>query len=142
MSMTVKSPMKTSESHGVLDQEGVLLSTPMMYECNRTTLYSALLRLSQDMFIEASDAQGPASGRPSPGSRAPKLEPGQALLESLVGLSARLALDEAGSRGLWPRLFSLTTCPKTLKTTKKKIPVFEKVSIVPTSVALGLGDSE
>jgi hypothetical protein len=64
------------------------------------------------------------------------------LLESLVGLSARLALDEAGSRGLWPRLFSLTTCPKTLKTMKKKIPVFEKVSIVPTSVALGLGDSE
>ena len=90
----------------------------------------------------ASDAQGLASGHPSLGSRAPKLEPGQALLESLVGLSARLVLDEAGSQGLWPQLFSLTMCPKTLKNTKKKILVFEKLSIVPTSVALGLGDSE
>ena len=93
---------------------------------NIHTLHRKLGHISLDAIraLVHSDVQGPASGHPSPSSRAPKLELGQALLESLVGLSAWLALDEALSWGLWPRLFSLKMCPKTLKNTKKKILVF------------------
>ena len=85
--------------------------------------------ISLSMLINgpmASDAQGLASGHPSLGSRAPKLEPGQALLESLVGLSARLALDEAGSWGLWPRLFSFDNMPQNAQNHKEKNSNFWK----------------
>ena len=45
--------IQTTESHGVLDQEGALLGKPTTNESNEATLYFALLRLSQDMVIEA-----------------------------------------------------------------------------------------
>src|ERR1700678_210756 len=54
----------------------------------------------------ASDVQSPAPSRQSPGCRAVKAEPSRALLDGLVGLRARLALNEALSRALQPRLYS------------------------------------
>src|ERR1700678_2707356 len=53
-----------------------------------------------------SDVQSPAPSRQSPGCRAVKAEPSRALLDGLVGLRARLALNEALSRALQPRLYS------------------------------------
>src|SRR6202522_2241546 len=54
----------------------------------------------------ASDVQSPAPSRQSPGCRAVKAKPSRALLDGLVGLRARLALNEALSRALQPRLYS------------------------------------
>src|SRR5271155_2655148 len=65
--------------------------------------------MGQDNYIlhnANSDVQSPAPSRQSPGCRAVKAEPSRALLDGLVGLRARLALNEALSRALQPRLYS------------------------------------
>src|SRR5271168_1275186 len=56
--------------------------------------------------LTTSDVQSPAPSRQSPGCRAVEAEPSRALLDSFVGLRARLALNEALSRALQPRLYS------------------------------------
>jgi hypothetical protein len=51
-----------------------------------------------------SDVQGPAPSRQALAAEPQKPEPGRALLDGLVGLRARLAVDEAVNRALKPRL--------------------------------------
>src|ERR1700678_2710977 len=58
------------------------------------------------LFRSISDVQSPAPSRQSPSCRAIEAEPSRALLDGFVGLRARLALNEALSRALQPRLYS------------------------------------
>src|SRR5271155_2840485 len=65
--------------------------------------------MGQDNYIlhnANSDVQSPAPSRRGPGCRAVEAEPSRALLDGFVRLRARLALNEALSQALQPRLYS------------------------------------
>ena len=92
-----------------------------------------------------SDVQSPAPSRQSPGCRAVEAEPSRALLDGFVGLRARLALNEALSRALQPRLYStqhvdlhvmcsnliLSICTVFSHNRKMKILIHKKLSALP-----------
>ena len=78
--------------------------------------------------------QGSASSRLSPGCRAPEAWPSRALQVSLMGLSARLAHEEAGGRASLATALLFYNVPQNVqKQQQKKRGILEKVSTVPNA---------
>src|ERR1700678_2808965 len=91
----------------------------LLTENNYYAIIMGSLPLSYDPYLSAlnatssvlerhlsSDVQSPAPSRHGPGCRAVEAGPSPTLLDGFVGPRARLALNEALSQALQPRLYS------------------------------------